>query len=221
MLRIFALLLPLLIVSCVDSKDPNKTHSENTPKQVLPYLGFKDIEKNGDITDTIYHKIPEFAFLNQDSVLITDKDLQGKVYVADFFFTHCPTICPTMTQQMKRLVKNTSDIDELMFLSHTIDPKRDTLARLREYRKIMEIDASNWHFLRGSMEYTYDIGKHGYLINADEDEEADGGYLHSEHFVLIDREGHIRGMYEGTDPNKVDQLEKDIRKLLKEQYGEG
>lgn len=211
------LLLPLLLFVFVSCSQEEK--QSESPQQVLPFLGFKDVVKTESGVDTIFHKIPSFSFLNHDSVLITNKDVEGRVYVADFFFTHCPTICPVMTRQMKRLVENTKDIEELVFLSHTIDPKRDTLERLRKYREVMEIEAENWHFLRGSMEYTYDIGKHGYLINADEDEEADGGYLHSEHFVLVDREGHIRGMYEGTDPQKVDQLEKDLRKLLNEQYG--
>ena len=220
-LRLVVLMFLLVFLYACSAGENSEEDPSTQAKQVLPYLGFKETQKNEQGgTDTLYHTVPPFAFTNQDSIVITDKDLKGRIYVADFFFTHCPTICPVMTRQMKRLVENTSDIDELVFLSHTIDPKRDTLERLRAYREIMDISADNWHFLRGTMEYTYDIGKHGYLINADEDEEADGGYLHSEHFVLVDREGHIRGMYEGTDPERVDQLEKDIRKLIQMQYGE-
>ena len=215
------LLLLYVVSSCVEGP---KDEKEQIKEQVLPFYGPKELEvkevKGEKVKDTIYHKIPPFAFLNQDSVLIRNVDVEGHIYVADFFFTHCPSICPTMTKQMKRLSENTQDIPELMFLSHTIDPKRDTLKRLKQYRDEMGIDNVNWHFLRGTMDYTYDIGKNGYLINADEDEDAEGGYLHSEHFVLVDRYGHIRGMYEGTDPDKVDQLESDIRKLIKEEYGE-
>lgn len=219
--KLFSVILLFSVLSsCVEGP---KEKDEQIKEQVLPYIGHKEIEivefDGEKIKDTVYHKIPPFAFLNQDSILIRNKDVDGHIYVADFFFTHCPSICPTMTKQMKRLSENTKDIPELIFLSHTIDPKRDTLERLRAYRKQMGIDNVNWHFLRGTMEYTYDIGKNGYLINADEDEEADGGYLHSEHFVLVDRYGHIRGMYVGTDPDRVDQLESDIRKLIKEEYG--
>lgn len=216
--RIFTVVVFLFVfVSCGENIQNHEV------ERVLPILGEKEItylEVDGEkVIDTLFHTIPPFSFLNHDSVIVTNEDVDGRVYVANFFFTHCPSICPAMTKQMKRLNENTKDIEELIFLSHTIDPKRDTLGRLREYREIYEINTDNWHFLYGSMEYTYDIGKYGYLVNAMEDEEADGGYLHSEHLVLIDREGRIRGLYEGTYPEKVDQLERDIRKLIEKEYG--
>ena len=103
-----------------------------------------------------------------------------------------------------------AEVDELLFLSHTIDPERDTLAKLRSYIEERDINTTNWHFLRGEREYVHDLGKTGYMVNAMEDEAADGGFLHSEHFVLVDREGHIRGLYVGTETEQVDQLAKDI-----------
>jgi len=124
-----------------------------------------------------------------------------------------------MIEQMKRLQGNTSDIEEIKFLSHTIDPERDSIPRLNWYINEKGIDTHNWYFLYGEREYVYDLGENGYMINAMEDEAAEGGFLHSEHFVLIDREGHIRGLYDGTQTTEVDRLEKDIRKLLKIEYG--
>ncbi|MFK8044998.1 MAG: SCO family protein [Crocinitomicaceae bacterium] len=196
----------------------DNTAIKNNP-QTLPFLGFYDIEtveKNGQVTlDTIHHSIGPFYFTSHTGKAVTNETVMGKVYIADFFFTHCPSICPIMTQNMKRLHNKTKDIDELIILSHTIDPERDSLARLNEYINLMGINPrDDWYFLRGSSAYTYDIGKDEYLINADVDREAEGGFLHSEHFVLIDRDGHIRGMYEGTDTAEVNQLEKDLRLLI-------
>lgn len=188
----------------------------------LPYLGQHDVDMkivNGEeVYDTIYHSIPPFNLLTQDSIEFTEADVAGKIHVVNFFFTSCPSICPAMIEQMKRLQGMTADIEELTFLSHTVDPKRDTLAKLRQYIADRNIDTHNWFFLYGEKEYVYDLGTYGYIINAMEDEKADGGFLHSEYFVLIDREAHIRGMYDGTDTQQVDQLEKDIRRLLKDEY---
>lgn len=189
---------------------------------VLPFIGNVDYDYDdeGVITDTIWHTIPEFSFTTHDSATVDSKFVKGKIYVADFFFTNCPSICPIMTSNMEVFHENTEDIDELIILSHTIDPGRDTLKQLNKYITDRGIDTrDDWFFLYQSQEYTYDIGKYGYLINANVDPAAEGGFLHSEHFVLIDREGRIRGMYVGTNPDQVNQLEKDIRKLLKEEYG--
>lgn len=211
------MLCAFLVMGC-----ENSTKNKNSQK-TLPYLGFKDvdiIEFDGQqISDTIYHKIGNFYFTAHTGDPITNETVAGKIYVADFFFTHCPSICPIMTENLKTFHNNTKDIKELVILSHTIDPKRDSIARLNEYIRLHKIDTrDNWFFIRGSQDYTYDIGKDEYLINADVDREAEGGFLHSEHFVLIDRTGHIRGMYEGTDTAQVQQLEKDIRFLISTEY---
>lgn len=218
----FSILLGL--IAC-GSDETNETETKETPQQILPYFGEKEvnmIEKDGEtIADTIYHVVPEYVFTDQDSNLFTNENVEGKIHVANFFFTSCPAICPAMIEQMRRLQENTSDIEELMFLSHTIDPKRDTIPKLNAYIAERNLNTENWSFLYDSdRDYIHDLAKTGYIINAMEDAEADGGFLHSEHFILIDREGHIRGLYEGTDPNKVDLLEADIRKLIKEEYGE-
>lgn len=216
--RILALLFTIASVICC-----TQNITSESPAQSLPYLGFKDIdyvEINGEmVADTVYHTIGNFYFTAHTGEPISSETVAGKIYVADFFFTHCPTICPVMTENLKTLHQNTKDIEDLLFISHTIDPTRDTLARLNAYIEMHNIDTrDNWFFVRGSQSYTYDIGKDEYLINADVDREAEGGFLHSEHFVLIDREGHIRGMYEGTDPNTVKKLEQDIRLLISTEH---
>lgn len=204
---------PLFFFACQTNADTK------TAERTLPYYGFKDVEMvtmNGEtVADTLYHVIDNFYFTAHSGEAITHETVKGKVYVADFFFTYCPTICPVMTDNMKGLHERTKDIDELLILSHTIDPTRDSLERLNQYIQERDIDTrDDWFFLRGSQAYTYDIGKDAYLINAMVDREAEGGFLHSEQFVLIDREGHIRGMYVGTDTASVNQLEKDIRFLI-------
>jgi protein SCO1/2 len=200
-------------MSCTDSSE--STNESNEPTYVaFPYIGMHDMGP----TDTIYHTVPAFEFMNQDSVLVTNEDVKGKVHVANFFFTSCPAICPAMIAQMQRLQEMTSDIEELVILSHTIDPERDSIPKLVKYIEDREIDTKNWHFLRGERQYTHDLGKDGYMVNAMVDEEAEGGFLHSEHFVLIDREGHIRGLYIGTETDQVDQLAEDIKILIENEY---
>ena len=211
----------VLLTGCDGGADLQETK----PIRVLPILGHHDteliVEDGREFMDTIYHQIPDFFFTAHTGEKITRDKVAGKIYVADFFFTHCPSICPVMTMNLDEFHKATEDIEELVIISHTIDPERDSIERLNEYIEMRNIDTrDDWFFVRGSQEYTYNIGKYDYLINADIDPEAEGGFLHSEHFVLIDREGRIRGMYEGTDPNQVKQLELDIRKLIKVEYGE-
>lgn len=216
------LIIALMTFSCETTEDHSDNKKENTPK-ALPFIGNMDYgyDGNGNVTDTVFHTVPKFAFTAHDSSLVTSELVKGKIYVANFFFTSCPSICPRMTENMKILHDNTKDIEELIILSHTVDPVHDTLERLNNYIEVRNIDTrDDWFFLHADQEYTYEIGKYGYLINAEVDPEAEGGFLHSEHFVLIDREGRIRGMYEGTKQGEVEKLENDIRNLIKYEYGE-
>ena len=191
-----------------------------TPKKSLPYYGMHDfdmVEKNGSMAmDTIYHTVPTYYLLDQDSSEFTNDAVAGKIHVVNFFFTSCPAICPAMIAQMQRLQGLTSDLPEIQFLSHTIDPRRDSIPKLRSYIKKHNIDTHNWHFLYGEKAYVHELGESGYMINAKEDNQAEGGFLHSEHFVLVDRKGHIRGLYVGTDVEEVNQLNEDIRFLMQE-----
>ncbi|MBI3135799.1 MAG: SCO family protein [Bacteroidetes bacterium] len=210
---VLSILSILLLAAC----GSNTAETTVTPPPVvpLPYLGQHEF----DGADTLYHTIPPYTLLAHDSSEFTNDRVAGKIHVVNFFFTSCPSICPAMIEQVKRLQGMTSDIEEIMFLSHTVDPKRDTIPKLQAYIAERNLDTHNWFFLYGDKDYVYDLGMNGYILNAMEDEKAEGGFLHSEHLVLVDREGHIRGMYVGTETAQVDQLEKDIRKLLKEEYG--
>lgn len=196
---------------------------EEEVKKVLPILGNYDIEYNlidgVEVADTIYPTIPFFHYLNEDSVRIKSTDLKGKIWVADFFFTTCSTICPKMTAQMKRLNAMTADIsDQVQFISFSINPGYDQPSILKRYKKHHGITAKNWVFLTGNEEETHRLGIENFMIAAGEDADAVDGYAHSEAFTLVDKEGYVRGVYNIADPAQVDQLNKDIRKLLKYEY---
>ncbi|PZX49392.1 SCO family protein [Algoriphagus chordae] len=185
----------------------------------LPKLGNWHVdEKTVDgkvVQDTVYHKIAAFSFTNQDGETITNESVKGKVYVADFFFTTCPTICPIMKKEMLRVYDKFGDNPNFKILSHTIDPTHDTQEELKDYSQKLGIeDAKTWDFLTGDAEKIYEIGQTSYMTTAQEDQASAGGFLHSGAFVLIDQNGHIRGVYDGTKSDQVDQLMKDIPKIL-------
>lgn len=184
----------------------------------LPYLGPERVvtkEVDGEkVKDTVPHQIPKFQFIDQEGQKVTEKTFEGKVYVADFFFTNCPTICPDMTEQMNRVYKKYEDNPDLMLLSHTVDPKRDTPKTLKNYADKLGVSSSKWKFVTGDKEDIYNVGRKGYMASARKDSTAPGGFLHSGQFFLIDQKRRIRGIYNGTKPESVDQLMKDIDILL-------
>ena len=192
----------------------------NSKSEKLPILGNKDaVVKTVDgkqITDTVYHQIPDFEFINQDSVKITQKDYEGKIYVADFFFTTCPTICPKMKTQMLRIYDKFKDNPKVGILSHTIDPRHDTPAVLREFMNNLGIKSKTWQMVTGNKEKIYEIGQKSYMVSATDDPTQPGGIVHSGAFILVDKNRHIRGIYDGTEPEKVDKLMADMEVLLNE-----
>jgi protein SCO1 len=193
----------------------------NPKPDKLPILGNREaITKtiNGkQVTDTLYHQIPDFEFVNQDSVKITQKNFAGKIYVADFFFTTCPTICPKMKTQMLRIYEKFKDNPQVAILSHSIDPRHDTPAVLKEFSKNLGIQNSMWQMVTGDKAKIYEIGQKSYMVSATDDPTEPGGIVHSGAFILVDKNRHIRGIYDGTEPEKVDKLMEDMEVLLKEQ----
>ncbi|MCH2223228.1 MAG: SCO family protein [Crocinitomicaceae bacterium] len=202
---VFFVVIAMILFSCEENER-------------LPFLGHADIDYSTN--DTVYPKIPEFEYLNQDSILIKSGDMKGKIWIADFFFTTCPTICPVMTTQMKRLNGMTEDLSEhIQFMSFSIAPKHDQPSQLMRYIDHHGIKANNWHFFTGDESATHLLGVESFLVHAAADEEAPGGYAHSGAFTLVDKEGYVRGVYMGTETEEVNRLEKDLRILLKDEYG--
>ncbi|MBE8720959.1 SCO family protein [Sphingobacterium pedocola] len=184
----------------------------------LPIIGQRDaVQKEVDgktVTDTIYHSIPAFSLLNQDSVLISDKNFDQKIYVANFFFTHCPSICPTMQRNLLKAYEKYKNDERISFLSHSIDFKYDQPHVLKEYATNLGVDNEQWQFVTGSKADIYSLADQ-YFVYTKEDSTVPGGYDHSGYLVLVDHNKHVRGAYEGTNDEQVSQLLKDIDILLK------
>ena len=191
--------------------------------KTLPILGEREAltktVAGKTVTDTVYHRIPDFAFLNQDGKTVTARDFDGKIYVADFFFTTCPTICPIMQTQLLRVYEKFKANPRVGFLSHSIDPRHDSVAVLREYAKRLGVTGTQWQFVTGDKAKIYEIGQRSYFVTAKEDPDSPGGVMHSGAFVLVDAQKRIRGMYDGTKAESVDQLMADMEVLLKEDDG--
>jgi protein SCO1/2 len=184
---------------------------ENKP--ALPILGNYEVEKG----DTIYHRIPDFSFINQDSVVITQDSLQGMVYVADFFFTSCPSICPKVKKEMLRMYEKYQADPRMAFLSHSIDTKRDSVGRLNEYASNLGVSSKFWHFLTGDKAELFKIAN-DYFVSAMEDPGAPGGFDHSGRLILVDKDHHVRAFCNGTVTEEVDQFMHEIDFLLETEY---
>ncbi|UTA68925.1 MULTISPECIES: SCO family protein [Emticicia] len=182
------------------------------PKK-LPILGERQFI-NGD---SVYHTIPDFKFIDQDSTEVTNQTYKNKIYVADFFFTTCPTICPIMKTQLLRVYEKFKDNPEVGILSHTIDPRHDSVAVLKAYAKRLGVDGKFWHFVTGERDKIYEMGQKEYYVTAGEDSTAAGGIIHSGAFILVDKNRRVRGMYDGTKEKDVSRLIKDMGTLLKEE----
>ena len=163
----------------------------------------------------VYQTIPDFEFVNQDSQIINKASFEEKAYVADFFFTSCPTICPVMTKQMMRIHDQFAQDDRLRLLSHTIDVKRDTVPKLKLYADNLGVQSPKWHFVTGEKNKIYDIAESYYNL-AIEDPTLPDGFDHSGRFILVDKYGRIRAFCNGTNPKEVDEFITKIEKLLNE-----
>lgn len=187
----------------------------------LPFYGERHAETIRDAAgvekiDTVYQTVPNWSFLNQDSVVTTNKITDGKVYVADFFFTSCTTICPTMHRNLLTVYNEFKTNPDVMFISHTIDFKYDKPSALKKYAQKLGIDGPKWQFLYGSKDSVYTLAEKNYLVAVGEDSTAKDGYIHQGYLVLIDKQRRIRGAYDGTKEDQVEQLKKDIPVLLAE-----
>lgn len=162
-----------------------------------------------------YQEIPDFKFVNQDSQSVSNVSFEGKAYVSNFFFTSCPTTCPKMAQQLLRIHDHFATDDRLHFLSHTIDTKRDSIPKLKQYAENLGVHTPKWHFVTGEKSAIYEIAE-SYFNLAIEDPTLPDGFDHTGRLVLVDKNRKIRAFCNGTDPNEVDQFMKDIEKLFHE-----
>lgn len=176
------------------------------------------IEKGKRVTDTIWHKLPEYTFTNHLGKEVTWDDMKGKVVVADFFFTHCPTICPALTRNMKALqeaVKTNERVgdrepDFVQFLSFSVDPERDSVAALKKWADRFQVNPSNWWLLTGKKKDIYELSLDHMKLGLVDGEGIDSNFLHTDYFVLIDKNRQIRGYYHGLDTAELVKLSNDI-----------
>jgi protein SCO1 len=205
-LHYFLFLIPLSI-SAVSCETNDKVDER------LPIIGERlGIAPSGD---TIYPTIPTFVFTNQNSQKVDNSTFEGKIYLVDFFFTHCPTICPKVTAQMLRVHDRFKDSSGVVLLSHSIDPKNDTIGRLKAYATKLGVDAPKWHFVTGEQDSIFAVAD-DYFSIAKVSPNSPGGFDHSGRLILVDKQKHIRAFCDGTDAKDVDRFMNDILKLLKE-----
>ena len=192
-----------------------KEEKQSSKKFNLPIFGNKEFDASID-QDTLYHVIPKWSFFNQNGNSKSSKDFKNKVRLVDFFFTSCPTICPKMTVNMKKIQQliNTDCLNDIELLSFTVDPLRDSVEKLKEYCTTYNVDSKNWNMFTGDQNSIYELGVNGFLVPNQEDALAPGGFLHSEKMILIDKKNRIRGYYDGTDSLNIPIIVQHIKSLL-------
>lgn len=164
-----------------------------------------------------FHKIPAFKFVNQNGESVTELTFENKIYVTDFFFTSCPGICPQMTKNMNLLQEAFKNDDDVLLLSHSVTPEKDSVSVLKNYAEAHGVISGKWHLVTGSQNEIYKLGRKSYFVEEDLGLEKESDeFLHSENFVLIDKDKHIRGIYNGLNKTSVAQLITDIKTLKKE-----
>jgi protein SCO1/2 len=196
----YPMIVGLFLFSCV------------TREEKLPIFGEREVVG----IDTVYHTIAPFSFVDQDSSIITNDTFSDKIYVADFFFTTCRTICPIMKTQMLRVYEATSEMPDVLILSHTIDPEYDTVALLHDFANRLGVESKRWHFVTGVKDTIYKIAQTSYFATAMDDKTEPDGFIHSGAFLLIDKKQRIRGKYDGTKEEDVNRLIVDIKRLRRE-----
>ncbi len=212
---LLALLLPLAAYFVV------KKQSEKAiamPRHYFPDSVVTRVKKNKKIVDTVWHSVGDFSFKNQDGHTVTWDHLKGKIVIASFFFTRCPTICPTMTRNMKRIAtslhngQKTGDKTnkKVHFISFSVDPERDSVPQLKKWADRFQINPEQWWLLTGDKKAIYDFSLQEIKLGLVDGEGADSNFIHSEKFVLIDSNRHIRGYYNGLDSVSLAKLSGDL-----------
>ena len=212
---VFLLLSSITLFSCLEKKLEAIVS--------LPYYNEPDftplfIKNKSEVDKLVTHKINDFSFLNQDSVLITQKAIEGKIHVANFIFTSCGSICPVMTHNLKIVSDSLKNENQVSFISFSVTPWLDKPYVLLKYKNRNEIKNNNWHFLTGNKADIYKLARQSYFAEEDIGFSKDSTeFLHTEHFLLIDKTKRIRGIYNGTLSLEMQHLIEDIKTLEREE----
>ncbi|WP_405352437.1 SCO family protein [Nonlabens sp. Asnod3-H03] len=212
-----------LIVSCGSKEQNNKPIEEEVVSRVeaLPYYQeatFTPYWLSKDSDSLIdFHRIPDFTFINQNGDTITQDFYKDKIYITDFFFTVCPGICPAMTENMNRLQNEFLEEEEVLLLSHSVTPDYDTPTVLLEYAQRKDVNVKKWNLVTGDKDLIYDLGRNHYFVEEDLGATKDiNDFLHTENFILVDKNKHIRGIYNGLNKASITQLIADVKTLQAE-----
>jgi protein SCO1/2 len=184
-------------------------------KKQLPYYHTPDFTPKWEMkNESTFHKIRPFKLINQENESFTEREIEGKICVADFFFTSCPGICLEMTNSMADIQKEFINDDEIQLLSHSVTPEKDSVPVLKEYAEEKKVNFKRWKLLTGDKDEIYDLGRKYYFVEEDEGvKKGNDVFLHTENFILIDKQRHIRGIYNGLDPDSMQNLIRDIKVL--------
>ncbi|WP_405379725.1 SCO family protein [Maribacter sp. LLG6340-A2] len=194
-----------------------------TPKELLPV--YSPAMVNAELVPQEiqhvrkYHTISNFSLTNQNGKTITQENYKDKIYIADFFFTTCPTICPVMTKNMVTIQNRLADDNEVLLLSHTVTPEIDSVAQLKKYAVEKGVDGKKWNLVTGDKKQIYELARKSYLAVKTNGDGGPFDMIHTENFILIDKEKRIRGFYDGTSKEEVDRLIADLE-ILKASYKE-
>lgn len=218
---LIALMIPLVSYFIVKTKSETNIHM---PRHYLPDSIISNTEKGKRVSDTIWHTVSNISLTNQDGKHVTWDSLKGEIVIADFFFTRCPTICPGMTENMKRLAnsihngKRVGDKTNKLvhFLSISIDPERDSVERLKYWANRYQINPETWWLLTGDRRQIYNFALNEIKLQLIDGEGVDTNFVHSDKFVLIDSNRHVRGYYDGLDTADLANLSKDLVMLTME-----
>ena len=194
----YFILISFLLGSCSEEK--------------LPVLG------KSSSSDKNAPTIPPFTFVNQDNFIVSQQTFYDKIYVADFIFLSCATICPKMNIEMLRTYKAFENDGRVLFISHTIDPEHDSIPLLKSFSENLGVSSKKWHFVTGNVDSIYKIAEKNYFTSAYPDSIDNRNFIHGGGLLLVDKNKHIRGVYDGTDESETDRLISDIKLLLKEQF---
>ena len=190
---------------------------------VLLFVGFyfalgQIIPGFGEPVLPVLNYVPSFSFKNQEGRVVTERDVAGKVYVAEYFFTTCRGICPKLNTNMKKLAADYAKEPDFRLLSYTVDPETDSVARMKHYADSLGADPSRWFFLTGRKDSLYHLARSGYLLDDPKNNamNINEQFLHTQFLALVDKGGRVRKIYDGLKKDELDELEKDISTLLKE-----
>ncbi|MGY8933515.1 MAG: SCO family protein [Flavobacteriales bacterium] len=206
------LILSIIIISII--------YQVLKPNEVLPI--FQPAKVNAELVDSTiqhvkkYHTISDFSLINQNGKTITQEDYKDKIYVADFFFTTCQTICPIMTDNMLEVQNKLKNDSTIMLLSHSVTPEIDSVAQLKKYALKKGVDATKWNLVTGEKKEIYKLARKSYLAVKTDGNGDEYDMIHTENFILVDKKKRIRGFYDGTDDLDIEQLLKDIEILKRE-----